>query len=171
MGHRNPEIAKKENPESIRANFATSERVNCVHGAENQLRAVKEMTFFFGPQSMMKRLPAVYPNTILMLKPQLMLDGKLGAIIKSINDSGCNIDAMQMFDVEEIDDLRRKMGDDAPKVLKTKVTKGHSLLMEISHPKGYDKLLEEMLRVENIHGTGYTHFDKGDEKLSEKIFY
>jgi nucleoside diphosphate kinase len=171
MGSRNPEIAKEENPESIRAKFATSERINCVHGADSQLRAVKELSFFFGPQSLMTRLPPVYPNTILMLRPQLMTEGKLGSIIKSINDSGCKVDAMQMFDSEEIEDLKRKMGDDAPKVLKVKISVGHSLLMEISHPKGYEKLLEEMLRVENVHGTGYTHFDKGDERLSEKIFY
>lgn len=171
IGNRDPEIAKKENPDSIRAKFATNERINCVHGAENQLRSVKELTFFFGAQSIMRRLPPVYPNTILMIMSQLLLDGKLGPIVESIQNSGCQIDAMQMFDYDELEDLIRRLGKDAPKVIRNKVTDGHTLLMEISHPKGYDKLLEEMLRVENINGTGYTHFDKGDEKLSEKIFF
>lgn len=178
IGPTDPEVAKEEAPESIRAKFATSERHNCVHGADSEKNAVKEIDFFFNvivgakeQKTLMTRIPPVYPNTILMLTPQLLLDGKLGSIVRGIQDAGCEISAMQIFSTDELGDLARRMGtEDAPKVIKRNVTKGNSLLMEVSHPKGYNQLLEEMLRVENIHGTGYTHFDKGDEKLSEKVF-
>ena len=100
------------------------------------------------------------------------MGGQLGSIVGGILKAKCEINAMQVFDTDQINDLRRRMGDeDAPKVIKQKITKGNSLFMEVSHPKGYDVLLEEMLRIETNHGTGYTHFDKGDEKLSEKVFY
>lgn len=174
MGPRDPEEARRDAPESIRAKFAKSERENCIHGADSEKNAVKEIDFFFGSnedKALMRRLDPIYPNTILMIAPKLLLDGKLGAIIRGIEDSGCKISAMEMFTAEDLLDLRRRMGEeDAPKVIRKNVQKGNSLLMEVSHPKGYNKLLEEMLRVENIHGTGYTHFDKGDEKLSEKVF-
>lgn len=118
------------------------------------------------------RLPAQYPNTILMLSPQILLDGKLGAVVNDIQQAGCDINAMQVFDTNELLQVRRQLGDlDGPKIIKQTISKGNSLLMEISHRKGYNKLLEDMLSIENRHGTGFSHFDRGDEKLSEKIFY
>jgi nucleoside-diphosphate kinase len=157
--------------DTIRGKYAASGRVNVVHGADSDHNSVKEIDFFFGTSTMMKRCEPSYPNTILMLKPEILLDGKLGVIIKSIHDSGCIINAMQIFDTKELEALSRKMGvEDAPKVLKRKVNRGNTLLMEVSNPNGYNQLLDEMLHIENFHATGYTHFDRGDEKLSEKIF-
>ena len=104
-----------------------------------------------------------------MLNPDLIMEGKLGAFLGGIQESGCEIDAMQSFNTEQLEDLQRSMGSDGDKVIK-KIVPGKSILMEVSHPKGYRRLLEEMLRVEGEHGTGYTHFDKGDERLSEQVF-
>lgn len=107
-----------------------------------------------------------------MLAPEIMTQGKLGGIIQGIQDAKCEINAMQMFDTTQLDELQRSMGkEDAPKVIKKISAKGNSLLLEVSHPKGYNVLLEEMLKIEGDNHTGFTHFDKGDEKLSEKIFY
>ena len=79
---------------------------------------------------------------------------------------------MQAFDEHELDALRRKLGpNDAQKVIKKHVLHGTSIFLEISNDKGYDILLETMLRIENLHGTGYSHFDRGYEKLSDKVFY
>ena len=101
-----------------------------------------------------------------------MIQGKLGGIVNMIHGAKCEINAMQMFDTTELDDLQRRMGtNDAPKVIKRRTIKGNSLMLEVSHPNGYDTLLEEMLRIEGTFDTGYTHFDRGNERLSEKVFY
>lgn len=55
IGPTDPEVARKEAPESIRAKFAESERVNCVHGADSEDNAVKEIDFFFSGKSLMTR--------------------------------------------------------------------------------------------------------------------
>ena len=118
------------------------------------------------------RNPAQYPNTLLQLGPKSLKDGKLGPVISEIQNAGCEINALQSFDEYQLDELRRKLGEgDAQKVIKKHVLKGTSIFMEVSHPKGYEVLLENMLRIENIHGTGYSHFDRGGEKLTEKVFY
>ena len=107
-----------------------------------------------------------------MLTPKLIAEGKLGSVISGIQSSGCEINAMESFDINQLNNLRRQMGDnDASKVIRNKVTEGTSIFLEVFHPDGYNKLLEEMLRVEFTHGTGYSHFDKGNERLSDKVFY
>lgn len=105
-----------------------------------------------------------------MLTPDLIMEGKLGGLISGVQEAGCVINAMQSFNTEQLEDLNRRMGSDGPKVIK-KIMKGKSILMEVSHPSGYKVLLEEMLRLESEHGTGYTHFDKGQSHLAEMVFY
>ena len=169
IGPTDPEEAKQKAPKSIRALYGTNERVNAVHGADNEKTVYKEIDFFFGNNSLMKRLPTVYPNTILMLTPEIIQTGKLGSIIEEINTTGCKINAMQAFDAVQLRQLGNELGvEDANKIIKKKISTGNCILMEVSHPKGYDTLLEEMLRVENKFDTGFSHFDRGENKLSEK---
>jgi nucleoside-diphosphate kinase len=170
IGPRVPEEARIEAPESIRAKFAQSGRVNTVHGADCEKTKIREKELFFKEKTLIKRLPPVYPNTILMLTPKILQDGKLGKIVSQIVEAGCSINAMQMFTVDQLMDLQRKLGDEALKVIRKKVTSGHSLFLDVSHSKGYDILLEEMLRIENVYDTGFTHFDRGEEHLTESVF-
>lgn len=171
VGPTDPQQAKKTHPKSIRALYGTNERVNVVHGADKPDTLYKEIEFFFGPKSLMERPPIKYPDTILTLPPPLIQSGKLGSVIEEIQKAGCEINAMQAFDSDELTSLSRKLGEeDAKKIIRKKVTTGNSILLDISHKKGYDKLLEEMLRIENIYGTGFSHFDRGDEKFAEKVW-
>lgn len=170
MGPRDPEEAKRVAPTSLRARFATDGRVNTVHGADSEQAKTRELDFFFGSGTLMTRLPPVYPNTILELAPKHIQDGLLGKIVRDIRSAGCRINAMQMFTIEELMDLHRKLGEDAPKVIRRKVKSGNTLFLDVSHKKGYDKLVEEMLKIENIYDTGFTHFDRGEEQISDKVF-
>lgn len=171
IGPTDSEVAREEAPKSIRALYGTDGRKNCVHGADSAESVVREVAFFFGPKTLMKRLPSVYPNTILLLTPNFLQKGHLGSVIEQIQDADCQINAMEMFSAESLADVKRKLGPENDfKVIKQNIQTGNALLLEVSHKRGYDRLLEEMLRIENTFGTGFTHFDKGNEKLSDKVF-
>jgi nucleoside diphosphate kinase len=55
IGNYDPEVAKLEAPESIRARFGTNQRVNVVHGADSTDNAQKEMNLYFGNTSLLSR--------------------------------------------------------------------------------------------------------------------
>lgn len=170
-GPRSLEKAKVEFPESIRARFAQSDRVNTVHGADSEKNYVRESTLFFSDDTLMTKMPPVYPNTILMLTPSILQGGKLGKIMREISESGCRINAMQNFSIEDLNEMERILGQkEANKVIRKKISGGYTMLLDISHEDGYDILLEEMLRIENTYDTGFSHFDRGEEKLSDKVF-
>lgn len=170
IGPRKSDEAKEMAPHSIRAQFGTDGRKNAIHGADGEKTKDRECELFFGEKTIIKRPEAKYPNTILMLTPKLLQEGKLGKIVSEIQDADCVINGMQMFTVNELIDLQRRLGDEALKIIKRKVKSGHTLFMDVYHPKGYNPLVEEMLRIENVYDTGFTHFDRGEEKLSAKVF-
>lgn len=170
IGPRDSEVARQEAPESIRAQFGTDGRVNTIHGADSEKTKDREIELFFGEKTIIKRPETQYPNTILQLTPQLLQEGKLGKIVSEIQEAGCSIKGMQMFTVNDLIDLQRRLGDEALKIIKRKVKSGHTLFLDVYHSKGYNPLVEEMLRIENVYDTGFTHFDRGEEQLSSKVF-
>ena len=170
IGPQDIETAKREAPQSLRARFATNGRENCVHGADKTITKKRELQLFFSNQTMFKRLPAEYPSTILTLTPKIIQDGLLGNVIRDIQTGGCKITAMQMFTAEQLEDLKRTLKEDSLKVIRKKVPTGHALVLDVTHRKGYNELLEKMLHVEKKYDTGFSHFDRGDEKLAERVF-
>lgn len=55
IGPTDSQEAREVAPESIRARFGTDNRVNVIHGADSEATVVREMDYFFGTQSLMRR--------------------------------------------------------------------------------------------------------------------
>ncbi|XP_075210987.1 nucleoside diphosphate kinase homolog 7 [Lycorma delicatula] len=101
-GSFDPEIAKKESPNSIRACYGKSKIVNVVHGSES-IQAASEAAEIFFPSdpAAVENAPmtsAVFEkSTCCIVKPCAIKEGKLGEIVSLIQECNFEVTAMQMF--------------------------------------------------------------------------
>ncbi|KAE8580467.1 hypothetical protein XENTR_v10024439 [Xenopus tropicalis] len=98
IGPTDVEIAKKEKPESLRAQYGTEVLYNAVHGSNDREQASRELAFFFPnfkiSNESPKDLTSVRPErTLALIRPDILKDKK-DEILQSIRDAGFSI-AMQ----------------------------------------------------------------------------
>ncbi|XP_012584555.1 PREDICTED: nucleoside diphosphate kinase 7 isoform X4 [Condylura cristata] len=104
LGPANSEVARVDAPGSIRALFGTDGIRNAAHGPDSFACAAREMELFFpssgvgGPANTAK-----FTNcTCCIIKPHAISEGLLGKILMAIRDSGFEISAMQMFNMDRV---------------------------------------------------------------------
>ena len=68
MGPTNPDQAKEEDPNSLRALYGQSLLENAVHGSSNKEHALKEIEQFFGPIEISKS------GTLKKIEPEVEKD-------------------------------------------------------------------------------------------------
>ncbi|XP_062250739.1 nucleoside diphosphate kinase 7 [Platichthys flesus] len=102
VGPTDPAVARREAPQSARAQFGTDGVRNIGHGSDSLAAAAKELEFFF--PSTIGHGPA---NTALctdctccIIKPHAISEGLTGKILNSISAAGFEISALQMFNVD-----------------------------------------------------------------------
>ena len=91
IGPTNTEVARREAPKSLRAQFGTDGTKNCCHGSDSSVSARREIDFFFGGYGKNKAMPtsAVLRNcTLCIMKPHLMRSGQLGNAVDSVLANG-----------------------------------------------------------------------------------
>ncbi|OCT63776.1 hypothetical protein XELAEV_18044872mg [Xenopus laevis] len=98
IGPTDVEIAKKEKPESLRAQYGTEVLYNAVHGSNDREQASRELAFFFPnfkiSNESPKELTSVKPErTLALIRPEILKERK-DEILQSIKDAGFSI-AMQ----------------------------------------------------------------------------
>jgi nucleoside-diphosphate kinase len=94
IGPTNSLNAKKEAPNSIRAQFGTDGTKNAVHGSDSNNSADKEINMVFGK---LKSQPQLSNCTCLVIKPHAIAEGNAGKIIDIILSEGFEISCMEMF--------------------------------------------------------------------------
>nr|CAD7402184.1 unnamed protein product [Timema poppensis] len=104
IGPTDPEKARKESPDSLRACFGKDIQHNMVQGSQSQEEAEREMEIFFPTcEEMIMVAPktsALLENTTLCLvKPHAVRDGLLGLVLSEILRKNFQIRAMQMFNM------------------------------------------------------------------------
>ncbi|XP_014256054.1 nucleoside diphosphate kinase 7 isoform X1 [Cimex lectularius] len=141
-GPSNPEIARTENPESIRACFGFDEMRNGFYCSPSQEDAEHELETFFGndaPLSSTTTDTCVLVNTTCcVVKPHAVREGYLGDIINFIEKEGYMITAMQMFyldhvHAEEFLEVYRGVLKEYPDII-NEMTSGGCVAMEIMGP-------------------------------------
>ncbi|CAB1420427.1 unnamed protein product [Pleuronectes platessa] len=102
VGPTDSAVARREAPQSARAQFGTDGVKNIGHGSDSLAAAAKELEFFF--PSTIGHGPA---NTALctdctccIIKPHAISEGLTGKILNSISAAGFEISALQMFNVD-----------------------------------------------------------------------
>ena len=171
MGPTDPKVAKQESPNSIRAQYGKSMKENIVHGAKDQDQVVAACNLFFSSKSLLTRDLITYPNVVLTLTPSFLEEGRLETLFDHIKDSELELNTMRMYHSSELNKLCSKIGKDvSAQLFKEGATEGDVIVVELSHPEGYQALQEEMVRLETFTGVSSTHLDKGDSKVAEKLF-
>ncbi|XP_053554723.1 thioredoxin domain-containing protein 6 [Bombina bombina] len=98
IGPTDVEIAKKEKPESLRAQYGTEVLYNAVHGSNDREQASRELAFFF-PNFKELHKSTDQPGarnpekTLALIRPEILRERK-DEVLQSIRDSGFSI-AMQ----------------------------------------------------------------------------
>eukprot|EP00668_Euglena_longa_P015166 GGOE01019218.1.p1 GENE.GGOE01019218.1~~GGOE01019218.1.p1 ORF type:complete len:386 (+),score=131.65 GGOE01019218.1:91-1248(+) len=96
LGPRDPLQARQAAPQSLRAKYGTSMVLNVGHGSEDGRAADRELQFFFGENSSVKRRnnAALTNCTLGLIKPHAVTQGIAGDIVQSILDEGFEISAI-----------------------------------------------------------------------------
>lgn len=102
IGPSNPEIAKKNNPTSIRALYAQNELKNAVHCSETSNNKLvtsgqAELDFFFGSKERFERTAFLNSCSCLIIKPHIIQSCKFGKVLDRILAEGFEISAMELI--------------------------------------------------------------------------
>ncbi|XP_032382662.1 nucleoside diphosphate kinase homolog 7 [Etheostoma spectabile] len=127
LGPADSAVARKEAPQSIRAQFGTDGIKNVGHGSDSFAAAARELEFFFpstighGPSN-----TAILTDcTCCIIKPHAISEGLTGKILNSISAAGFEISALQMFNVD------RANAEEFYEVYKGVVTEYPSMVTEL----------------------------------------
>ncbi|KAG8003506.1 Nucleoside diphosphate kinase 7, partial [Nibea albiflora] len=127
LGPADSTVARKEAPQSARAQFGTDGIKNVGHGSDSLAAAARELEFFFpstighGPSN-----TALYTDcTCCIIKPHAISEGLTGNILNSISAAGFEISALQMFNVD------RANAEEFYEVYKGVVTEYPSMVTEL----------------------------------------
>uniref|UniRef100_A0A8D2ZFB1 Nucleoside diphosphate kinase homolog 7 n=1 Tax=Scophthalmus maximus TaxID=52904 RepID=A0A8D2ZFB1_SCOMX len=127
LGPTDSAVARREAPQSVRAQFGTDGVKNVGHGSDSFAAAARELEFFFpstighGPSN-----TALYTDcTCCIIKPHVISEGLTGKILNSISAAGFEISALQMFNVD------RANAEEFYEVYKGVVTEYPSMVTEL----------------------------------------
>jgi len=136
MGPMDPNNAKRDAPQSLRAIFGSDLVQNVCHGSADAEAAQREIDFFFGPNSKRFAQTAVLDNcTLAIVKPHALAQGLGGQILDDILQRGFEISALQIFreDRANIEEFLEVYKDVVPEYndMVAQLLEGPLLAMEI----------------------------------------
>uniref|UniRef100_A0A1B6C8C7 DM10 domain-containing protein n=2 Tax=Clastoptera arizonana TaxID=38151 RepID=A0A1B6C8C7_9HEMI len=103
VGPSDPSVAKTKAPSSIRALYGKDTVKNAIHASNTIESADKECNFFFETRCDSPKAIATFTNsTCCIVKPHAFQEGKLGDIIKMIEDNNFTVTGMQLFYLEKV---------------------------------------------------------------------
>jgi len=135
-GPADPNEARSQSPQSLRAAFGTDNIQNAVHASADSQAAVRELEFFFGAGSSRFAQTAVLDNcTLGIVKPHALAQGLGGKILDDILTRGFEISALQLFredraNIEEFLEVYKEVVPEYNDMV-SQLLEGTMLVMEI----------------------------------------
>ncbi|XP_040213308.1 thioredoxin domain-containing protein 6 [Rana temporaria] len=136
IGPTDVEIAKKEKPESLRAQYGTEVLYNAVHGSNDHEQASRELAFFFPTfkQQHTEESASKSPErTLALIRPDVLRDRK-DEVLQSIREAGFSI-AMQkeiMLSEQQVEEFYSEhVNEDYYPALKQQMTCGPVLALAL----------------------------------------
>ena len=102
LGPSDPALARKDLPDTLRAQYGTDAARNAFYGSDSAESAQRDINFFFGSNSVGQNTATYSNSTLGIIKPHAVKEGLTGQIINSILASGLQISALGMFNVEKV---------------------------------------------------------------------
>jgi nucleoside-diphosphate kinase len=97
IGPTNLEVAKRDAPKSLRAQFARSTTENFAHGSDSPESAAREISTIF---SAVRLASALAGSALCIVKPHAVRAGFAGRIVQQIADAGFTITGAGMFTLD-----------------------------------------------------------------------
>ncbi|KAM9305623.1 thioredoxin domain-containing protein 6-like [Gastrophryne carolinensis] len=135
IGPTDVEIAKKERPESLRAQYGTEVLYNAVHGSSDREQASRELAFFFPTfkQQTEEATLRTPERTLALIRPDVLKDRK-DEVLQSIRDAGFSI-AMQkeiMLSEQQVQEFYKEhVNEDYYSALQQQMTSGPVLALAL----------------------------------------
>ncbi|XP_063284788.1 thioredoxin domain-containing protein 6 [Pelobates fuscus] len=138
IGPTDVEIAKKEKPESLRAQYGTEVLYNAVHGSNDREQASRELAFFFpnfkvSHQDTAESTSRNPEKTLALIRPETLKDRK-DEVLQSIRDAGFSI-ALQkevMLNEQQVEEFYKEhVGKDYYPALLKQMTSGPTLALAL----------------------------------------
>ncbi|XP_044129810.1 thioredoxin domain-containing protein 6 [Bufo gargarizans] len=138
IGPTDVEIAKKEKPESLRAQYGTEVLYNAVHGSNDGDQASRELAFFFPSfklqhQHTEESASRTPERTLALIRPEVLKDRR-DEVLQSIRDAGFSI-AMQkeiMLTEQQVEQFYKEHADQEYfPALKQQMTSGPVLALAL----------------------------------------
>ncbi|XP_037554217.1 nucleoside diphosphate kinase 7 isoform X1 [Nematolebias whitei] len=137
LGPADSAAARKEAPQSVRAQFGTDVIRNVGHGSDSLSAAARELEFFF-PSTIghgTSNTATFTDCTCCIIKPHAISEGLTGKILNSISAAGFEISALEMFNVdranaEEFYEVYRGVVSEYPSMV-TQLCSGPCMVLEI----------------------------------------
>ncbi|XP_072272924.1 thioredoxin domain-containing protein 6 [Pyxicephalus adspersus] len=138
IGPTDVDIAKKEKPESLRAQYGTEVLYNAVHGSNDREQASRELAFFFPTFKKQHQhtdeLASKSPErTLALIRPDVLRDRK-DEVLQSIQEAGFSI-AMQkevMLSEQQVEEFYKEhVNEDYYPALKQQMTSGPVLALAL----------------------------------------
>ncbi|XP_020774500.1 nucleoside diphosphate kinase 7 isoform X2 [Boleophthalmus pectinirostris] len=102
LGPTDSALARRDEPQSVRAHYGTDAIKNVGHGSDSFAAAARELEFFF-PSTIghgLLNTANLTDCTCCIIKPHAISEGLTGKILNSIVSAGFEISALEMFNVE-----------------------------------------------------------------------
>ncbi|XP_063777889.1 thioredoxin domain-containing protein 6 isoform X2 [Pseudophryne corroboree] len=138
IGPTDVEIAKKEKPDSLRAQYGTEVLYNAVHGSSDREQASRELAFFFPNYKLQQQLTeesasSAPERTLALIRPEVLKDRK-DEVLQSIRDAGFSI-AMQkeiMLTTQQVQEFYKEhVNEDYYPALEQQMTSGPVLALAL----------------------------------------
>jgi nucleoside-diphosphate kinase len=99
IGPEDVDIAKNNNPNSLRAVFGTDKIKNAIHGSLTSSDAKRESSLIFNK---IRHQPILNNNSCVVIKPHAISEGNAGKIIDILLTEGFEISSMEMLYIDKV---------------------------------------------------------------------
>ncbi|XP_046458567.1 nucleoside diphosphate kinase 7-like isoform X1 [Daphnia pulex] len=94
LGPTDPDVARSDAPNTLRALFGKDTTYNAAHGSDSPEAAARELNLIFN--NLNSHYEPSYIKTLCLVKPHILQEGKLGALIAAIQQNNYRVSSLKL---------------------------------------------------------------------------